>query len=100
MVIDLFGLSADEVRERFPGVYQHVADHVKPERDQNNRPSYRDKWWIFGEARANFRPALKDLRRYIATVETSKHRFFVFLNASVLPDNIDRKSTRLNSSHL
>jgi hypothetical protein len=88
MVIDLFGLSVDEVRDRFPAVYQHVADHVKPERDQNNRPTYRDHWWIFGEPRSNFRPALKDLRRYIATVETSKHRFFVFLNASVLPDNM------------
>ena len=27
------------------------------------------------------------LRRYIATVETAKHRFFVFLDASILPDN-------------
>jgi len=88
MVIDLFGLSADEARDRFPAVYQHVVDHVKPERDQNNRPSYRDNWWIHGEPRGNFRPALKDLRRFIATVETSKHRFFVFLDASVLPDNM------------
>jgi hypothetical protein len=30
---------------------------------------------------------LKGLRRYIATVETSKHRFFVFLDAAILPDN-------------
>src|SRR5580700_132011 len=88
MVIDLFGLSVDEVRDRFPAVYQHIVDHVKPERDQNNRPSYRDNWWILGEPRANFRPALKDLRRYISTVETAKHRFFVFLGASTLPDNM------------
>jgi hypothetical protein len=88
MVIDLFGLTAEEVRTRFPAVYQHVFDHVKPERDQNNRPTYRDNWWIHGEPRANFRPALNDLRRYIATVETSKHRFFVFLDASILPDNM------------
>ena len=88
MVIDLFGLSVDEVRDRFPAVYQHVVDHVKPERDQNNRPTYRENWWILGEPRANFRPALKDLRRYIATMETSKHRFFVFLDASILPDNM------------
>jgi len=87
MVIDLFGLAAEEVRSRFPAVYQHVVDHVKPERDTNNRQSYRDNWWIHGEARAHFRPALSGLRRYIATVETSKHRFFVFLNASVLADN-------------
>jgi hypothetical protein len=88
MVIDLFGLTAEGVRTRFPAVYQHVVDHVKPERDQNNRSTYRDNWWIFGEPRANFRPALMGLRRYIATVETSKHRFFVFLDASILPDNM------------
>jgi hypothetical protein len=87
MVIDLFGLTAEEVRTRFPAVYQHVVDYVKPERDENNRPTYRDNWWIFGEPRANFRPVLNGLRRYIATVETAKHRFFVFLDASVLPDN-------------
>jgi hypothetical protein len=39
MVIDLFGLDAEEVRKRFPAVYQHVRDHVKPERDQKKRKS-------------------------------------------------------------
>lgn len=33
MVIDLFGLSEGEVRDRFLAVYQWVRDHVKPERD-------------------------------------------------------------------
>jgi hypothetical protein len=33
------------------------------------------------------RPALAGLPRYIATVETAKHRTFQFLDASVLPDN-------------
>jgi hypothetical protein len=60
---------------------------VKPERDQNHRATYRENWWIFGEPRANFRPALKGLSRYISTVETAKHRIFVFLDASILPDN-------------
>lgn len=87
MVIDLFGLTVDEVRDRFPEVYQWVYERVKPERDQNNRVSYRENWWIFGEPRGLFRPALNGLKRYIATVETSKHRFFVFLDESVLPDN-------------
>ena len=87
MVIDLFGLTAEEVRARFPAVYQWVYERVKPERDQNNRASYRNNWWIHGEPRAALRPALADLRRYIATVETSRRRFFVFLDASILPDN-------------
>ncbi|MEA2069033.1 MAG: type IIL restriction-modification enzyme MmeI, partial [Verrucomicrobiota bacterium] len=87
-VIDLFGLSAEEVRDRFPAVYQWVIERVKPERDQNKRKSYRENWWIFGEPRSALRPALAGLPRYIATVETSKHRFFQFLEDSILPDNM------------
>ena len=87
MVIDAFGLTAEELRTQHPGVYQWLLEHVKPERDQNNRATYRDNWWIFGEPRRELRPALTSLPRYIATVETSKHRTFQFLDASILPDN-------------
>jgi len=75
------------VRDRFPAIYQWILERVKPERDQNKRKSYRDSWWIHGEPRGQFRPALIGLPRYIATVETAKHRFFTFLDASILPDN-------------
>jgi len=87
MVIDLFGLDIDEVRSRFPEVYQHIITSVKPERDTNNRATYKDNWWIFGEPRRDLRPALANLPRYIATVETTKHRVFQFLDAAILPDN-------------
>ena len=88
MVVDLFGLTVDEVRERFPAVYQHVLTRVKPERDANNRATYRDNWWIFGEPRRDFRPALTGLRRFIGTTETAKHRFLQFLDGEILPDNM------------
>ncbi len=65
-----------------------MVERVKPERDQNNRATYRNNWWIFGEPRGNLRPALVGLSRYIATVETAKHRFFQFLDISILPDNM------------
>ncbi len=87
MVIDLFGLTADEVRRSYPAVYQWVYERVKPERDQNNRASYRNNWWIHGEPRANLRPALKGLHRYIVTIETSRRRFFIFLDSAILADN-------------
>ncbi len=87
-VIDCFGLREEDLQNRFPSVYQRLLDRVKPERDQNKRKVYREKWWIFGEPRAVFRPALNGLHRYIATVETSKHRFFVFLDKGILPDNM------------
>jgi hypothetical protein len=87
LVIDLFGLTAEHVQEHFPEVFQHVLNHVKPQRDQNNRRSYRDSWWIHGEPRSELRRANEGLSRYIATVETSRHRFFVFLNETICPDN-------------
>lgn len=88
MVIDLFSLTDGEVKQRFPAIYQHVLDAVKPERDQNNRQGYRKNWWIHGEPRRDMRPVLSGLLRYIATVETTKHRVFQFLDGSILPDNM------------
>jgi len=87
MVIDLFGLTAEEVRDKYPEVYQWVYTRVKPERDANNRESYRAAWWIFGEPRKDFRPALAGLSRYIATVRVAKHRFFVFLDIGIIPES-------------
>ena len=46
---------------------------------------YRDNWWIFGEPRRGLRPMLANLPRYIATVETAKHRAFQFLDAAIAP---------------
>lgn len=88
LVIDLFGLTLDEVKRCFPEVYQWLFERVKPERDQNNRATYRDNWWIFGEPRKVMRRAMNGLSRFIATVETAKHRIFVFLNKEILPDNM------------
>lgn len=87
MVIDAFGLSAEQLRSQYPAVYQWLLERVKPERDQNNRATYRDNWWIHGEPRKVMRKQLTNLPRYIATVETAKHRVFQFLDAAILPDN-------------
>lgn len=96
MVIDLFGLAIEDVRKRFPEVYQHVLEQVKEKkndegvlvgRDANNRSSYRDNWWVFGEPRSELRPALRDLSRFIVTPVTAKNRFFQFLDSTILPDD-------------
>ncbi len=85
--IDLYGLTVDGLREEYPAIYQWVYDTVKPERDQNNRPSLRDRWWIFGEARSTLRPALQGCTRAIATSLTAKHRTFIFVDASDICDS-------------
>ena len=86
-VIDLFGQSEAEMRKAHPALYQRLLERVKPEREQNQRESYRERWWIFGEPRTNMRSALQKLSRYIATIETGKHRAFIFLRGDVMPDH-------------
>ncbi len=87
MVIDLYGLNRDDISSRYPAIYQWVLERVKPERDVNPRKSRRDNWWIFGEPNPKLRRMMDGLARYIATVETSKHRFFVLLDSDIVPDN-------------
>ena len=86
-IIDLFGVTAADVRSRYPATYQWIFERVKPERDQNARATYRENWWLFGEVRREFRKATNGLPRYIATVKTAKHRLFQFLDAEILPDS-------------
>jgi hypothetical protein len=88
MLIDMFPLNEAEVRVQFPEVYQHLVLNVKPERDLNNRPRLKEKWWLFGECRQGLRAALSGLSQYISTPETAKHRFFVAQDISVLPDHM------------
>ncbi|MGH7717026.1 MAG: type IIL restriction-modification enzyme MmeI, partial [Vulcanimicrobiaceae bacterium] len=95
MVIDLFGLSSEDVRKKFPEIYQYLATTVKAARETQFAKSptqdartYLENWWVMGKPRTELRPALDGLRRYIATVETAKHRCFVFLDSAILPDNM------------
>jgi hypothetical protein len=76
MVIGAFGLTESELRQRHPAVWQWLAERVKPERNHNARAGYRENWWLFGEPRRDLRAGLAGLPRYIASVETAKHRVF------------------------
>ena len=87
-IIDLFGLDASTARAAIPRGYNLLLERVKPDRDQNNRASYRDKWWLFAEARSELRRALAGLGSYLATTETAKHRVFQRVAASVVPDHM------------
>jgi hypothetical protein len=85
-IIDCFGMREDEVRGQHPEIFQHLFTNVKPERDQNRRQSYKEKWWLFAEPRPAMRKALAGLKRYIGTPYTSKFRPFVFIDGAIVPD--------------
>ncbi len=70
--------------------FSHIVRSVKPERAKVRNEQARRLWWIHERARGALREALTGLPRFIATPRVAKHRFFVFLDATVLPD------TRLN----
>jgi len=86
-VIDLYGLSEDEVLERFPEIYQHILSEVKPKRLQNKRRIRKENWWLFNESVPKLRDMLKDLKFYFSTVETTKHRVFVVKDHHILPEH-------------
>ena len=86
-VIDTFGLSQDGFRQTWPELYQLVLDRVTPDRDANRDDKLQKNWWLFRRSNEQVRAAIRGLRRFIVTPETSKHRFFVFLPESIRPEH-------------
>ena len=87
MLIDAYGFSESDLRENHPAIYQHLMNRVLPERATNRDERLREYWWLHRRSRADWRSMASGLQRYIATVETSKYRFFTFLDQDILPDN-------------
>lgn len=85
--IDVCAAKPAELASSKPAIYQWLLERVKPEREQNNRQSVRQRWWVYGEARSTFRPALAGIRRCIVTSLTSKYRYFVFVDSRTICDS-------------
>jgi hypothetical protein len=89
LVIDAFGLSAEELRTATPAVYQWLLERVKPDtRPKQSSRNFAINGGFLVNRAARCAGALGGLSRYIATVETAKHRAFQFLDASILPDHM------------
>ena len=88
---DVFVIDFDDLPQDRASIYvepyQRVLELVKPERDINRDRQRRENWWLFGRSNRQLRQSLAGLSRYIATVETAKHRVFLFLDNDVVPDN-------------
>jgi hypothetical protein len=86
-VLDLLGLTEKELADKLPKTYQWVLEKVHPERVQNNRKVYREKWWVFGEPRSSYREVWKSIPFYIATTRTAKFRVFQFLSSDIIAES-------------
>ncbi len=67
--------------------FEHVKEHVKPERERNRNRRAREMWWLYQLPSIEVRKALDGLDRYIATGRVSKHRIFCWLDGTIMPDN-------------
>jgi type II restriction/modification system DNA methylase subunit YeeA len=86
-VID-YGVGTSEANAtHYESPFEYVRTNVKPEREKNNRETYRRLWWQHVEARPAMRTALAPLKRFLCTTRVSKHRLFVWLRAPTLPDS-------------
>jgi hypothetical protein len=65
--------------------FDYIKKHVKPVREQNRDESRRKRWWLHGRLGTDWRRSTRDLDRYIATSQVSKHRFFVWQPVKVWP---------------
>ena len=85
--IDLFGIRIEEVRAKFPQIFQWISLRVKPEREQSSVESERTNWWLWSRPRSEFRLATTGLERLIATPLTAKFRYFIFLGSHTICDS-------------
>ena len=90
-VIDTFGLDLETLRTRHPTAFQWLNDRVRPERESKRNVTkdsieYADRWWLFSKSRPKFRMALADLKRFVVTSRTARHRVFQFIESSFLPE--------------
>ncbi|WP_192937735.1 Eco57I restriction-modification methylase domain-containing protein [Sinorhizobium meliloti] len=68
------------VAEDYPECLGRVIKTVKPERLQQKRKPYREKWWQFAERCTSLYSAISDLPRVIFQPSPSKHLAFCFVD--------------------
>jgi hypothetical protein len=86
-IID-FGVDMSEAdASLYEAPFEYVLTHVKAVRQQNNRQSYREKWWLHVEPRSGWRQAQNGLNRFLLTGRVARHRIFVWKDAATLPDS-------------
>jgi hypothetical protein len=82
-----FGTMPLEDARRFTDVLDIVRRSVKPDRDRNNRESYRRRWWQFGEPCVEMRAAIEGLPRFAVGLSTGKRACFVWADRGTSMNN-------------
>ena len=85
-IID-FGVMPELQARQYVAPFAYVEAHVRPERVNNNRAAYRERWWQHAEARPALRAAVVGLQRLLLTPRVAKHRIWAWGAAGTVPDS-------------
>lgn len=66
---------------KFPAALEILRERVKPMREKNKDKGFRDKWWLFGRPRVEWRRASVELSHYIVGIRHGKRLFVVWSDA-------------------
>jgi len=86
-IIDFGWEMSEREASLFEAPFEHIKEHVLPERLKNRREAYRARWWRHVEPRPALIAKLGGIERYVGTARVAKHRLFVWLSSAVLPDS-------------
>ena len=85
-IID-FDLMSLEEAQQYVTPLAYIRENIKPSRDKNRDKQRKTFWWRLGRSGKDLKKAISGLDRYIATPRVSKHRIFIWVEKSVLPDS-------------
>jgi len=89
-IIDFYGLNQEQAAQYelpFQTLKRQIEDELRSATEDDRVAKPRAKWWLHRRPGSEMRRAVSKLKRYIATIATGKHRLFVWLDHSVLPDH-------------
>ncbi len=85
-IIDFGCDTREEDAARYEQPFEYVKHAVKPIRDASRSPIEKEYWWLHRRPAPDMRLAVAGLSRFIVTPRVAKHRLFVWLSDSTIPD--------------
>ncbi len=89
-IIDFYGLTEAQAAKYeipFETLKHRIEAEIEATKNSSKPLKRRDRWWLHRRPGSDMREATSDLPRYIVTIRHGKHRPFVWLDHSVVPDS-------------
>jgi type II restriction/modification system DNA methylase subunit YeeA len=86
-IIDFEEGMSEEMAALYEAPFEYLKINAKPKRLENRDSQRRTNWWRLGRSGYDLRIAVSSLKRFIVTPRVSKHRLFVWVPITTLPDS-------------